>query len=570
MNAINELGKQISALFATMTPAARVMAGLMLAVIVVSLGWILNASNTTQYEYLFGGRSFSDSELESWEATFGESELRDYERIGKRIRVPAGQKDLYLKALSSANVLPKESGSFLDAAIDAGSPFDPMAVREFRHETARERELAASIKRIPGIEYALVEYDEHRSGFARNTEKVCSIMVQGHANARIPNEKLQAIARSVETYFAGLRKENITVTDLGSSLSYRPSSSPDASDENPYLKAQLEFENSYHEKISKILEGPYGVFQLGVNVKLDPKLKEESEQLKYDPTAVTLQSSETRHDLDNIKAPPAGPPGAASNGVSNQPLSINSTAANQSSKSKQSEANERRVAGHEATVTKLAPMTPLMVNVSVGLPDSYYDKIWAIRFHRENPDQQDQTPPRPSALELANLKTETENAVRAAVEGIPVGMRQGDESKTFVKVYSYTDLPIPELPEVSMAESYLLWLRESWSTLGLMALVLLSLGLMFSWVRSPAKQTQLDPRFSDGFGLEIPESLADELELSSGDGQPAGDGSLSASPRAKANFDLSGEDIQDDLSALIKENPGAAVNLLKSWIGEAA
>jgi flagellar M-ring protein FliF len=571
MNALNEFGKQISDLFASMTPQARVMAGLMLGMIVVSLGWIISSGNSTQYEYLFGGKSFSDAELERWEATFGESQLRDYDRVGKRIRVPAGQKDLYLKALSSANVLPKEWGGYIDAAMQSGGPFDPKNLIDFRNETARERELANIIKRTPGIEFAAVEFDQQQTGFARNTDRVCSISVQGLSNTAIPVRTLKAIAEMVMASFAGLKKESIVVTDLGTMQTYRANDDPNSSEENPYLKAQLEFESSYHDKISRILEGPFGTFQLGVNVKLDPKLMEESEQLKYDPAAVTLQTIESRRDLDNTKGAPAGVPGSATNGVSNQPQSVSSTASNQISKTKESEASEKRVASHEATVTRMAPMVPVMVNVSVGLPDSYYDKVWAIRFVRENPDKVDEVPPRPTPLELTALKAETETAIQAAVEGIPVGVRQGDESKTFVKVYSYTDMPPPEYPEASLAQNAVAWLTESWSTVALLLIVLVSLGMMFSWVKSQSSGEEVERRFAEGFGLQVPDNIADELELSGETEETfAEDGTPIPGSRAKPAFELSGEEIKDDLSSLIKENPDAAVNLLKTWIGEAA
>ncbi|MEZ6133430.1 MAG: flagellar M-ring protein FliF C-terminal domain-containing protein [Pirellulaceae bacterium] len=570
MNIINDIGKQISGLFASMTPSARVMAGLMLGVIVVSLGWIISSQSSAQHEYLFGGRNYTDAELELWEATFGEAGLREYERVGKRIRVPVGEKDLYLKALSSASALPKEWGGYMDAAINSNSPFDPNSLIQLRTETARERELANLIRRMPGIEFAAVEYDEQRTGFARNTERVCSISVQSHTNAPIAQPLLEVIAKQAETYFAGLPRDKITVTDLGAGFTHRGSNNPDAMEDNPYLKAQQAFENSYHEKLASILHNTFnGEFQLSVSVKLDPTLRSESEQLKYDPTAVTLQSSESRRDLDTAKAPPGGVPGAASNGISNQPQTIAGNAA-QTSKTKESEANERRVAGHEATITKKAPMVPESVTIAVGIPDSYYEKIWAVRFLRENPDKKEDIPPRPSPTELTALKSEAESMVRSAVEGIPVGLRQGDESKTLVKVYSYTDLPVPELPEITLAQSTLAWFSESWSTLGLMVIVLVALGMMFSWVKSQNGVSEAESKFSEGFGLKVPESLADELDLADGEDIVGEDGVITPGKRAKPSFDLSGEEIKEDLSTLIKENPDAAVNLLKTWIGDAA
>jgi len=565
MNVLNEFSKQVKALFESMTPASRVMAGLMLGVIVTSLGWVFTAQQTSNYEYLFGGRDYSDSELELWEATFGEAQLRDYERVGKRIKIPIGKKDLYLKALSSANALPKEYGGYMTEAINSGGPFDSNLKTDLKMKTAKEFEVANIIRRIPGISFAAVQYDERREGFARNTFSVCSVAVQAHGNAAIRMEKLKVIADKVQSSFASLTPENITVTDLGAAQSYRGSNDFNSVEQNPYLRAQTQWQDMYMQKVAALLSN-YGEIKLDVNVELDPKLLEESEKLQYDPTAVTVQTSESKKDLENQKAAPAGQPGAASNGVSNQPQSINGMAVGQSSNVKESEANERRVAGHEAIVTKVAGLVPKKVSVTVGIPDSHYRKVWAFRAARDSTDPAAE-PVSPTTAELATLKTEIDGAVRSAVLGIPVGIREGDDRKPFIEIYSYTDLPLPAFVEPTLTEVAKTWLAGSWSTLALLGVVLLSLGMMFSWIKSQGG-SEVDAKFADSFGLQIPDNFSDELDLE-GENSVGADG-VGVNGRAKPSFDLSGGEIKEDLSTLIKENPDAAVNLLKSWIGEAA
>ncbi len=566
MNVLNEFGKQLKSLFESLTPASRIMAGLMLGVILVSLGWIFAAQQTTSYEYLFGGRDASDGELEKWEATFGESKLRDYERIGNRIKIPSAKKDLYLKALAGADLLTKEQGEYVLNSLDNGGIFESNMKTEIRSRTAKEQEVSAILRHIPGISVAAVQYDEHREGFARNTVSVCSVAVKGHGNTPIPMATLKVIADKVQATWAHLKADNITVTDLGAAQSFRGSSDFNSIEQNPYLRAQRQWQDMYTEKVGNLLQH-YGPVQLDVNVELDPKLLEESEKLQYDPTAVTLQTSESRKDLENQKAAPAGPPGAASNGVSNQPQSINNVAAAQTSNVKESEANERRVAGHEAIVTKMAGLVPTKVSVTVGIPDSYYRKIWAFRTARDNPDPNAE-PASPTPAELTALKTEVEGSVRAAVEGIPVGIREGDDRKPFMNIYSYTDLPLPEIAEPTFTETATTWLAGSWSTLALLAVVLISLGMMFSWIKSQ-RGAEVDQKFADSFGLQVPDNFSDELDV---DGEDAigPDGLPVNGGRPKPSFDLTGGEIKEDLSTLIKENPDAAVNLLKSWIGEAA
>lgn len=565
MNALSNIGKQIAELIAAMTPAARVMAALMAGVIVVSLGWIIAAKSSDNYESLLGGIPMTNEELDRVESAFGGAQLGGYTRIGRQIRVPSSEKDRYLKALADADALPREWGSEIDRALSNGNVFESTEKFSARIQNSQERELAGILKRMPGIEFAAVKFDEKRTGFGRPSDRVCSIHVQGPHNTPIPDGVMKQIAIMAQTSFAGLSESNIAVMDLGTANVYRKGGNAHALDENPVLTAQREWEKHYVDKLTSVLRD-YGAVELMVNVELDPTLVEESEKLQYDPTAITLQSSESRRDAENAKPPPGGPPGTDINGLGNKPQSLTAGAASQTSKTKESEANERRVAGHEAVIRKMAGLRPRKVSVSIGIPDSHYRNVLAHRFLLANPDKTSAEVPLPDAAELANLESEIDGAVRAAVEGIAIGAQDATTGEPYVKVYRYTDLPLPAFPQPTLAENSLAWLKESWSTLALLAVVLVSLGMMFSWVKSQSLAED-DKKFAEGFGLQVPQDVGDELELS-GDAD-MDDGAL-AGGRPKPAFDNAGNEMREDLSALIKENPDAAVNLLKTWIGEAA
>ncbi|MFO0939914.1 MAG: hypothetical protein U0930_04035 [Pirellulales bacterium] len=53
----------------------------------------------------------SDVDLATWKLAFGKAQLGDYERVGQRIKIPTEKKAEYLKALSTANVLPGDRSS---------------------------------------------------------------------------------------------------------------------------------------------------------------------------------------------------------------------------------------------------------------------------------------------------------------------------------------------------------------------------------------------------------------------------------------------------------------------------
>jgi flagellar M-ring protein FliF len=559
---MNNIGNQIRDLFASMTPASRIMAGLMIAVVVVSLGWIASGgASGTKYEYLFGGRTFTDSELSTWEGAFGTAQLGDFERIGQRIKVPSEKKDQYLKAIQS--LLPQDHNGPMDKALNDTNIFDPSYLIDKRETFARQKTLEIAIKKFTGVQSAIVNFDEQRAGFGRRADKVCSISVQGQNGFPIPKNLLQNIAKLATNTFAGLAIENVTVIDLGSSSIF---SGGGSNDENTYLNAQTQWESVYEAKIASLLSD----FQAKVlvNVVLDPTRRTSSEKLAYQAQPVAVKSMTVVKSSENTKQSPGGQPGAAPNGTANQPQSITSTSAGQNSKLKETQENEDRVASHEASITETLGLIPKTISVSILIPESHYRKVALQKFRLSNPGKLDSDAPLPTDTELASIRADEEKAIKAAVETIPIGGREGADRKTMISVQTYTDLPTPEVPEPTLAENTLVWLAGSWSTVALIFLVLISLGMMFSWLKSPINGVgSTDKRFEEGFGLEIPSVPIDQLDLSAEKSAEGGDAEGRRRPLA---LEVTGQEMKEDLSTIIKENPDAAVNLIKAWIGEAA
>jgi flagellar M-ring protein FliF len=556
MNPLNQITKQISELIASMTPAARIMAGLLFATIVVSLGWIVSLQQGNSYEYLLGGQVMTESELKKAEQSFGIAALADYQRDGMRLKVPKGTKDLYLKALSANDAMPDEWGTEKDRSLKSGNPFESTDLLSLRHEAAREKELARIIQRMPNVDFASVEYDKERAGFARSFDRTCSVQVQSRSRRPIEPAVLKKIHQTTVSYFAGLKPEYVTVTDLsGTGEVFHGTSDPMITDNQLYLQAQISWEERYRSKCLNVLDH-YGEVKLEVAVELDPTLQKELEQLKYDPTPTTLASTTSKKDLENSKPAPGGRPGTEPNAISNQPQSLNTAQApQQTSKVKETAENQQAVAGHEASITKTAPLVPQSVRVTVGIPESYFSKVYASRH-------EDFKGGEIPAAELALLKTETEKNVRSAVEGQLKGVRAGEERFPLVSFYSYPDLPLPPIPEPSMTAQATTWLAQSWSTLALIGIVLVTMFMMMGWIKAQATSPR-DKDFSQGFGLEVPASAAEELDLGEEAGSPQ-------EAEEKPKFQVTGGEMKEDLTSLIKENPDVAVNLLRSWIGEAA
>ena len=115
------------------------------------------------------------------------------------------------------------------------------------------------------------------------------------------------------------------------------------------------------------------------------------------------------------------------------------------------------------------------------------------------------------------------------------------------------------------------FLKESWQTLGLFTIVLAAMGLVFSMSRT--KSTAADDPFKDGFGIALMEKMKENLEITDEEeGGQGGDDGTEIGPDGKRvrKVEVTGAELKESLSTMIQENPDAAVNLIRTWIGEAA
>ena len=122
MDFLNKALAQLSELFRTMTPGARITAGLLLAVVVISVGYLFQHGASGPDAYLFGGEAISNGQLDRVEAAMAKAGLSDFQREGNRIRVPSGQQAKYLAAVADAGALPPNFNTILENALDKGGP----------------------------------------------------------------------------------------------------------------------------------------------------------------------------------------------------------------------------------------------------------------------------------------------------------------------------------------------------------------------------------------------------------------------------------------------------------------
>ncbi|MGD0898542.1 MAG: hypothetical protein ABR915_11945, partial [Thermoguttaceae bacterium] len=124
MDFLNKAFAQAGDLFRSMTPGARITAGLLLAIVVISLGYLFQHQASGPDVSLMHGVPISANCLPAMEAAFEKANLTSYTVEGDQIKVPSGQQAAYMAALVEGKALPPNFGSALRRALADGNIFD--------------------------------------------------------------------------------------------------------------------------------------------------------------------------------------------------------------------------------------------------------------------------------------------------------------------------------------------------------------------------------------------------------------------------------------------------------------
>ncbi|MGV3483612.1 MAG: flagellar M-ring protein FliF C-terminal domain-containing protein [Planctomycetaceae bacterium] len=534
--------------FLAMPMQSRVIAGMLVATIALGLGLLVRGTGGTNDEYLFGGRTLGENEVDSVELAFSQAGLSGWTREGRRIKIPRETRSEYLSALQASSSLPMELRSSMQEAIDQSTPFESSEQRLSREMHAKEQDLGRKIMAFPDIRYASVEYDRgERFGMSRQRSQSASVLVSPEGTEPLSKARENMIKDLIRGSFAGMNAEDVVVTDTNSTHSNSP-----LEGEDPLLRKRLEEEASYEQKILKTLVG-YGPNRVAAHAEIDPTMGVEKTSLKYDGERTTLSEYSKKVDSESARPAQGGVPGVVPNAIGNRATSLESMESIQKSKADEREASG--VVGQEYEQSRMASFQVRRVRVSVGIPSSYYDQVLLQDFLRENPGKSAVDAVKPTAAQLQAKKDETQQRIQAAVTPLLPVLPVGEDPFPLVQVWDYPDLPALVTDTAGPADVALSWLADSWQTLAMLGLAVLAVLIARSALTGMSSGPT--PGFNEGFGLELPAPpVVDETDKKTID-QPEG-------------MQITGGSLKEELVRLVESNPDVAANVLRSWISDAA
>ncbi|MBI2823494.1 MAG: hypothetical protein HYX69_02245 [Planctomycetia bacterium] len=529
MESLNNALAQLSALARSLPPRARMSAVALLAIAVAGLGWLVRNQVTGEDVYLFGGQVVAADELAVIEGALAKAQLSDFTVERGRICVPKSRQAACLAALADAGALPATFNDIFEEAAAKTTPFTSRALHIENMKAAKRKGLAMILRSMNEVESAEVDFDvQEPHGLRQERTAKALVAVKLRGGQHLDEERVPHVQRLVAGAIGGLTPQDVTVVDKATGVSFGASATGHAgSFDDPYHTAKRRYQAEYEAKVRQLLAVP------GLTVSAEVELNRE---LRHEEKRVRLDASD-----DGTR----GEDRPVARGGANQPdnLALLPTAIAALNASRPAAPNEARPA-QQQTTTELAGLTPKRVAISVGVPVSYFEDIWRQRAISAGKSARVAPP-----AELNEIQTEVIARIEQQVATlIPVSDPSVDRSK-LVTVTAYSHLTPPDSPPPSFATSAAEWIGSAWKPLAASALVIASLVMLRSLVRSSVAT----------HATTIPEPHFNATQRTSDARARSRDESATAPATS----------IREELAGMVRQDPDAAAHILRSWISSA-
>lgn len=555
MDFLNQTFAQVRDLFLSMTPAARVTAVLLVAVIGVSLGFLVQQQSAGPDEFLFNGEFLPPADADRVEAAIAQAGLNGWTREGNRIRVPRGQMAEYLGAVADAGALPPNHDSIIQQALDLG-PFVDEQTRRQRLKAAREQQLSMIIRSMDGIEEARVIFDiQQGRGLSRNDKATATVSVRPEPGEVLDPQRAKLIRKAVAGAIAGLKIDDVVVVNLGDGSIGGDQISPEAFD-SPYFQHRVAFEQQMRTKIENLLTHIPGV-QVQVTAELSPTLTAERRTVAAEGEATAMRESNQEKIIDTQHVNNGGRPGLIAQGPGRGSESIPETTVKNTESDTQSEQNYF-IPTKDELMTE-AGLIPEQVRAAVSVPTSYL-----IALFREEQRRRGEDVTQPLPADINTIFETYRKQITLDVKGVitPLLPKQlAVNNFSDVSVSFFESLTPEPIASPSAANAAMVWASQNFNTLTMAGVALVSLVMLRSMVRSlPGPE---------------PSTAAGAATLSiagTGTTDTKGEADAEAEPEDPQRPRLrlkKGTSLRDELTAIVKEDPDSAAAILRTWISNA-
>jgi flagellar M-ring protein FliF len=266
------------------------------------------------------------------------------------------------------------------------------------------------------------------------------------------------------------------------------------------------------------------------------------------PTA--QRESTTTEDTTETSADSGNQVGQTAQGPNRQV--VNQTTPQRQNRTHNEVTQTDNVVGLDRNRTVKKGYVPREVWATVSIPGSYIKNVWT----GQNPT----TPPKPE--DLTKVQANVVHNVEEIVDPLLYlqGTKAGNTYK-HVRVVVMDSLPVPTIEAPSMTTKAVAWTGRYWSTVAMLGVAMFSLIVLRSVVNSKPETPKSAPAVPASPLMLHADESKNEAASS---GETAED---SDRPRLRLK---KGKSLKDDLVEIVRDDPNAAADILRSWISKAS
>jgi len=350
---------------------------------------------------------------------------------------------------------------------------------------------------------------------------------------QLDESKVSAIRHLVAGAIAGLKPGNITVSDLNGRTWYGSSEEGGGAEENLYISLKRTYEQDLKAKILNAL-------CFIPNVTVEPSVvldRERINRVKQVRRAPNTDGERGDRDRSAAQRP-------------NTATVLRALLGDSQNNDEQTDQDGVGLVANEQIERESVGLTPTMARVSVGVPISYFKKVWQER----NPAAPGQSPQNPGAAALESIRVEESAKIKRHVAQLLPRTKDTADATELVTVTTFQNIPAEELPVPGVGQDVWNWAVQSRHFLGLLVLVLVCLLVLRSMMRTASAKT----------GTETAPAVDNPGDEAVWTKQP----SHVPPPHWRQHSKAADPSLRDELSDLVEDDPEAAANILRNWIGQ--
>ena len=566
-NQFDRIQQQLGGLNATQ----KMLVACLVAIIVMTVVWWGRYAAVAEMEPLFD-KALSAEDLGRVRSFLKGADIPAVTTADNRISVPSDRRAEAIAGLTFSNAMPATAKIDFTALVKDMNPFNSASINDAQLNNIKQLRLAEVISNFPGVKAAQV--------FIDSTEKIriggggaqpsATVSIETRNGEQASQQLVDAAANLLRGAQAGLSWKNVTVMVDGVRRRVRDPEDGGVMDGGEQLKLIEEFENRVERKVAKFFEIPS--LAVTVSYKVNPEAK-RTQAKQYDKDNIfqkATEESERTLESSNPVASSGGEPGARPNtGMTIDPMPA--AGSGQATTTENEIKSKFQVLAGE-TVTEI--MTPAgvatPVAAAVRMPRSHIIRTLKQEWVNPNPAANPNAlPPEPREADIqARFKQELPD-LRTAVK-----IAADVPSEQAVLVSLYTDLlpqnqggVVPGAPggATLSAASFTAMAGAHSREIVLGGLAVVSLFMVSMMVRRSSPLPVAAGASVAAFGM-TPMPVLDATESLVGE---VSEGKSLLDAMELDEDAVRAQQMLDQVSSMVEENPDAAAGLVKRWMNRA-